>query len=390
MREIHFVVILFNLFFYLSMSYYSLFNKYAICSNILLVLINSIGMIRKRSKFTYFPIICLLYALIASFFNKSSLGAIVAYVMIFSIIILESHVWLSSRYIKILFYICIGISVYYAMVSHDYVNRWLKNVHGIINPNSVSMLLLYCFIFIVFSLNYFNVLKQKNRKIIIFFMWLFEFVLVHLYKCRTIQISLLFFLVSYFFIPERLWRKEIFVRLFFSIIFWGGCIFPLIYISLFKNEFLAQIILKMIGKAVFTGRELIWARFFNDILGNLGALFIGYGSPMEFRFGHGLSMHNTYLAIWLNFGLIGCLIFYLFLQICIDEMFKFTVSGARRTLFIGYLTFMINCYCEVILQTPQSMLWVNMLLGFACNESLEKFENSEKLKDVLKICKNEK
>ena len=65
---------------------------------------------------------------------------------------------------------------------------------------------------------------------------------------------------------------------------------------------------ELLGKSLYTGRVDIWINAENNLNNNITALLFGLGSKSNLFLNHDLNLHNNYLGIIVNFGLIGFII----------------------------------------------------------------------------------
>ena len=166
-----------------------------------------------------------------------------------------------------------------------------------LNPNSMGLFLFvfYCIFIVDFSYT------KKKRKL---FLALVLVILQEFYMCRSsILFSILFtlsvFISNYFNIKFK--HKGLIITIILVLQLYFTYFYSIIlYESIGKNNII------MFGKDIFTGREVIWSDAFKQIGGNL---FLGIGntftSTLNINGEYMTNLHNSALAILLNFGAVG-------------------------------------------------------------------------------------
>ena len=99
---------------------------------------------------------------------------------------------------------------------------------------------------------------------------------------------------------------------------------------------------------MYSGREAIWLNFFNIVFDNVNNFLFGLGSKAELWENHRLNLHNNYLAIFTNFGLVGFLLYYGFLFKEILNISKNkNLKNYHLSSLLGFLSVLFYGFIEV-------------------------------------------
>lgn len=196
-----------------------------------------------------------------------------------------------------------------------------------------------------------------------------------LYRGRTSQFAFAVFLIFFIFLNNGFLKHFRLITGLVIGIITGGFIFPILYIGMPKT--IVNWIADTTGKPYFSGREIIWSRFFLSLT-ELKNLLIGPGSWRKGEFTtlwaerRVYTMHNNYLDILLCFGLLGAIVFLLFTAWRIYNLCK---NGKinNYVCLCGYFCFLILGYSENTFTYAFFAVLTNLLLGLSIyddNESL--------------------
>jgi hypothetical protein len=292
------------------------------------------------------------YGLFTLFITDGSFGSVItpAYgILIFWVI---SRCDFDTKHIRPLFVIMLFVFFYWVVKSFGYFNQFILNRSEYINTNTVAMLLLYLVIYSSIFSDYLNI---KFSRILKFILVVLGFWGIYNMQSRGALIGLVAFSILYHLVPKRFWNNKKRVLLTVITVMIIGSIFPYIYTRLYLNG--VSFTLPLINKDFYTGRELIWQNFFSAIGSSGVSVLFGLGSDAELWTGHTLNIHNNYLAVISNFGIIGFFAYYIFVISQIGSVYKNkkTISEYQANLIIGFLCVLILGAYEV------STLWFMML-----------------------------
>ena len=99
----------------------------------------------------------------------------------------------------------------------------------------------------------------------------------------------------------------------------GGIIFPFTYIAL-REQLGANV--SFMEKDLFTGRERIWATLFAYVRSHPRTLYWGTGKVKELFWHSYFDMHNSYLAVFVQYGLIASAFFWLLLLLVLFQKYN--------------------------------------------------------------------
>lgn len=293
-----------------------------------------------KNKFSKYHLILMIGGLLflsINFLNLTSQirSFIVAgqFIMVFVFFIYTSLIKWNYSVIKLMSYIAIVlISINFLILV---INDFGVNFSGFfINPNTLGVftLLLYYF-YLIGSEN------SKKRELII--ISLMVFVLIYSSSSRTILLSLVAIIFTYYIWKWITSNKFIFIS---YIIIFKGILISVIFVypqmKYWSNYAkLNELMWKYTGKNLLSGRETIWENVLNAFYERP---WLGYGTGTilpELQIAN-LSTHNLYLQISYQLGIIGLILFLFILTIIWlgfwfgRQDFKVKISAA---FFVGIL-----------------------------------------------------
>lgn len=246
----------------------------------------------------------------------------------------------------------------------------------LVNPNTIC---LNTFLFMCFFNAYMHIKKNKIIQIAYNIASLF---VIEMYKSRTVLFVSLIYIICVYFLPKKIWTEKM-IRIVITLVVIGGVFFPLIYINIPNS--VSAYISTITHKSFYSGREIIWSRFF-DSFQDIENIVIGPGGDSEYMYGTlisiqgntmSASMHNSYLGIMLNYGIIG-IVFYLI--IVLKVMPVLNDEGKTKQLLVslicGYIMCLIIAYTEVLLIYSYSVICIHLLLGMSFAVRKQDYEDT--------------
>lgn len=213
-----------------------------------------------------------------------------------------------------------------------------------LNPNTLGG---YAFLLSFFPILYFTNYAKNFKATRRFFISFILLGLIFSTETRSVMLSIFFILLTYF-LWNKIIKSKIIFKLFFGTVVAFCYIFTVIYPNLQNYlpnyEYLNYQMIRYTGKSIHSGRDTIWSLLIDVIKQKP---FFGYGSgavPSDY-IQSSLSAHNLYLQISLQVGLIGLIIFVIFLYSVwkifwsnrLDKKVKFSA-----TFFIGIVTYQLS------------------------------------------------
>lgn len=187
------------------------------------------------------------------------------------------------------------IWIYYLYLSTNIWNLYLMG-RAPINPNTIGI-----GIFVSSSIIINRINERKKNTLLTLIVVGISFYGIAASQCRSAMLSYIIYLtIMYMPIIKRLFIKyKRAITLVLPII---GIIFAAIYAYADINS--SNIGIDINSKKIYTGREIIWRRMFEDLGNDKANLFLGLGSKYNIEnSGEIQNYHNWYLGVLYTFGL---------------------------------------------------------------------------------------
>ena len=336
---------------------------------------------KVNRKYFVVIILAIAFALITLLIHSGGLGSILTFVIPLVYIMAFADAEISEKSIKYVKIICVVIVVYEFYYSFNYYGMFVYYIKGKINPNTVGAFSMYAFLY------YTALSSQKSKKNKIFFVILLITSCITMINCES-RMTLVSLIVGILLMSIKITNGRFYNCVSLALIILGT-IFPHLYVKMYSEGVQFQIL----GKSLYTGREDIWLNMENSMNNNITALLFGLGSKSNLFINHDLNLHNNYLGIIVNFGLIGFVICFSFIlhfiwrgSLCVSD------SRHRKLLIIFISTVLLYGFTET------SYLWASVtMLSFLClGLSSNKFicDENDSMKNernnmVLQLYKNE-
>lgn len=249
--------------------------------------------------------------------------------------------------------------------SPNYFVNWEASGQATMNPNTIGIMNLFFAIIVNSYIHLFVSDKRKKYCYLIYNAMLLYILFV--YRSRTSQVAFLVFVLIFILLKRDILNKPKLLFIITCGLSIMGTIVPLLYIAMPKQ--IMDWIANTTGKSYFSGREIIWGRFYTS-LADFKTLVLGPGLWRKEQYtslwdnGRVYSMHNNYLDIILCFGLIGFIIFTLFIAIRIYSLSKRQILN-NYVCLSGYFAFMILGYTENNFSYAFFVMLYNVLIGLA-------------------------
>ncbi len=354
------LLLLVTLFAIVNKGIFYQYTNYALYFNLL---ISCCGLlfVKGINRSTLLYLLCVAtYSLISIFVTGGGLGSVITFIIPFLLYIYISEFELTIHQIETCKYFCLISLAYEFYFSFRYAENYRLYALSDINPNTVGMYLMFTYM-IWSSL---SDLDEKKNKIVFIIGAAFSFIGMYNCESRGTSFALLVY-VLLICIPIKFISPK---RIMFSVIaiIIAGTAFPFIYIALYKNS----INFELFGKTLYTGREGIWLNMFEAMNDNSIAQIFGLGSKIELWEEHSLNVHNNYFNIIVNFGIVGYILFFLFI---ITVLFKISRNYQDRKCFKLCMMFVASVlvlgYSETTSLWSVIFIFAYISIGMAYNRT---------------------
>lgn len=346
---------------YESFEYYYYFAM--IGNSGIFVLIAVLHIYDKKAVFSnyFYLAMCFLYCFMSVLLTKGGPSSVHLFVLTLFILTVLSEISFSKLQIKCMSAALLATSLYWCS-KVAYISG--PDAADSINSNSVAMFFMFSAVYLVMFAKILNFKYIKSFSFIIFAVALIE---ILAYQARTTLIAFVLFLIMYYIVPIKFWQNKNAVKTIFISLIIGSFLFPAAY--LFLNTSDIQYMVELYSsKSLYSGREDIWWNLIDSLLRDPSSIFIGLGSAVELWIGNNLNLHNASLAILVNFGLIGIVLFYACLFKFFGEIYKRGVQNEVQIIgVITILSFLIQAYSENVFLYYRLMLFNYLCFSLAIN-----------------------
>lgn len=333
LHQISFLILLalfvIPLFLLISKEYFGLFIKYSVYTIPLIV--GSVFIINHQvNKKDFINILLiLLFSILSLAFSHGGVGSVL--VLFVSVLMLQvvASTYFPMNYMRIIPIVGFSLVLLLFIKSFSAVDNFVYYQETDINPNTMAYFIIYGFVY-WFAFMDFSGLFKKVLCIILAGLAFYGIVN---FASRGAAASLCCFLLMNL-LPVRLYKSAYFIGMLwlFLII---SILFPLFYVYLYQNH----IDMQLFNKSLYTGREGIWLRMFDAFKEKPMSWLFGLGSHAELWAGHQLNVHNNFWAVLVNFGGVGCLLFYSFIIGKVQTLSVYMNNDIIRRLVIGFVSY---------------------------------------------------
>ena len=318
-------------------------------------------------KVVMFILLCLITILV----NHSGIGVLIYIIWPLCIIYMFKRCNLTNKYIDRINFIMAAGWVLSIIGSSQYTDAYFASfdngtaVVGI-NPNTMAVVIAVTCLFLGAYIDY--KIKSRLLKIVIY-----AVSLIALYQTRAraslVAVSIIFLLEFLF--TRKLVRSRRMALFIASFVIIAGIIFPFVYVELFSNDIITYET-QFLGKRVFTGRQYIWLNLWNYLCNNPDAYIWGVGYNTDLYSKGTFNMHNAFLMIFAQFGIMVLTIYILYLACSIKDMYgKFGhISNFQFKCYLIILYVMIVGFGETTLSYLPNLIFIAMAIGIGCREKI--------------------
>lgn len=361
------LLIVINLISFINISLFNIYDSlffYINLASIISIILLQNRFFKKDIELIMFLLLFLSYGLLTLFITDGGIGSVLTpfYSILVYFVIKRTNI--REKSVKFIMWLMIALNLFLYINSKGYYAKWYFNRETYINPNTIGMVIMYTCIYSSIFLRKLKIKKEKIWILTIFFVSILGILNV---QSRGSLLALISFILFDTIVLKKIWKSKKFTLNFYIILVVIGVFIPYLYTKLYNSGF--QFIIPFTNKPIYTGREAIWNNFYYEIGSNDLSLFFGLGSDADLWSGKSLNLHNNYLAVMANFGVIGFLLYYSFWFFQIKSFFKQRViENYQVSLLLGFFAILINGFFEI------STLWhvmffLNfMFLGLAFDE----------------------
>lgn len=359
---------------------FNLFATMLFYFNIVFILLGVLYVFQRRDWNSFFILVCTsVLAFVICIINGTSMHNLCVFITLIVGMYYTTYISYSNDYYKILCVVGLFYNMFSLLFCQNYCERWSIDEVSLMNPNTIGIMNLF-YAIIVNSYIYLRFESQtqrsfwgRNKKKIVYVAYnsLILYILFS-YKGRTSQFSMLIFLFLFYILSEKIVKKTMILISGIGLLILAGVLFPILYVNMPK--IIMDWIAEITGKSYFSGREVIWSRFF-IAMDNKRNLLIGPGDWRKAEYTklgtRVFSMHNNYLDIMLCFGVIGIAMFLIAALFRIYQLSK-KEEITNYVCLLGYIAFVVLGYSENTFVYPFLVMFFNVLIGMSLFKPLNK------------------
>lgn len=363
-------VITINLLFFLVDSFYNSFSSsisYVFIIAGILMALSSRKFSINWALFVEYALLVLSAFLIVKL-NGSGSGVVLQLIWPLALIVilhgrtLSNDFFVAVAWISKIFILCLTAKTLFLYRGAADMSLFLTR-NGYVNANSTGMLILYLFWFSTI----------ENQKIGLhrseFFWAMIAAVGIWNTGARTalLVFGSTLFIQTVFESKLRRNRKLLLIVLLGTLAV--GIAVPFLYVMLFQANVANSAV--FLGKNVFTGRELIWINVFNYYLRNPIAYLIGTGYNDTFYIKGSFNLHNAYLMLAAQYGLIITIWYFSCVLRVLWKSYDTEEPGPlkMKMIFIVFATMLMGI-TEVSFSWVPTLIFPGIALGILNNERM--------------------
>lgn len=346
---------LFQIYFYDGYGY--IISNFCTIASVIILLISSRFRI-KKTFFNYLIIMMLtaVYCLISARLTHGGYRYAGVIFNTMGVVLVLRHCKISKKSLKIVFALLCIAAVYSCLTVKGYYETQFED--DSVNSNYLAYFGIVVMIYGNLLLTYFRKRETIFIQLLRIFLCIGGFYIIWECQSRGALLAWIFYIVCIYVLPHRIFKnKKLLMCIALGIVI-VGVVFSHIYVN---N--ISVLTINFMGKTTAT-RFRLWSYFWSNIFQNKVNCLIGYGTHSALREIFGYGLHNIYIGIWYDIGLIGLIIFMGFILWNIKESFRYNQSLSIPQIYaiIGFLSFMIYDYFAVTFTGPL-VVWNYAMLG---------------------------
>lgn len=337
---------------------FDVYSEIAIYVYTILILLYYISIRRHQRTPTLLLMTAVSYMVVSVVITGGGLGSVLTCAMAMATLDMTANVAFSFRQSRELALVCYGVNLYVLIYSIKYASNWKYYMLNDINPNTLGM-------YLMFTLMLWDNLQYiKSKGIYVFLSGILLtsslFGLINLHA-RAMMAVVLFYCILKF-IPRQVLNKKRLLAVSVTIML-VCAMFPFVLLYLYKEGFDLQVM----GKSLYTGREVLWSTMFRLLGQTKGAWLFGLGSKANFNTTHNLNVHNDYFATIVNFGLVGFVLNSLYILFYLNRAFNLIESNerSRKWLYMFLASILLLGATETVTHWAPIFILSYLSLGIA-------------------------
>lgn len=372
------LLIIIFLFSYFSFISNQIMNIYGEIFFLTIPLLSTIILLKKyMSKKTRNYLIFLVFFIASMFLsiliNKGGVGSVVNLAYTLFVFIVISELQYNYYDIKWIFYITLFLNIYLVLQAPGYYEVIILQGQEGMNPNVMAYVILFT---AMLSINIIEVVTSKHlflKRNVIFILSLTSILQLN---ARGSLVTLLIYYILEFIIPKKSFEKRPNLLFHgFILVIVVGTFFPWIYTWLFNNS--VGMDTSLSGKNFYSGREIIWSIFFKN-MDSVKEWLFGLGSNFELIAGEALDLHNNFLGIIGNFGVVSFIAYFIFLLKIIKSICESgNLKKSTISMLIAFSCVFINGIFEATIYFSPVFILMFVFLGLASSFSKKRLTNNQ-------------
>lgn len=303
--------------------------------------------------------------------NHSGFGVLVQIVWPVCIIYMFTQCHLSRNYIdRITFIMSIGW-VLSMIGTLSYTEAYFEDFNkGIIaegiNPNTIAIIIVATCFFVCMYLD-----KKKKPKSFKWAIYLISLIGLYRTHSRTSLAAFVAVLLVEIFLTKKVkWSKRFAIFIAVCVIV-AAILFPFVYVGLFSSGIMDYSTMFM-GKRLFTGRQSIWLNLWNYLKNDPSAFLWGVGYNTELYSAGTFNLHNAYLMVFAQYGIVVLLVYIAYFIRSISNMYgsEGRISDLQFKCYQILVYALIVGFGETVFSYIPNLIFIAMAIGIGNREKV--------------------
>lgn len=364
-KKILLIMIIVNCILFLNFELLTLYRKiwFVNIPLLIFILILKKNIDINAAKKMYFLLIYAICSIISILINQGGSGSVLNNIYSFLICIVLTQFTFSKRELKFILYAYILLNISWVSRASGQYEKVINQGLIDINPNIVACIILFSTMMISTLITELNYKYNKLFNIIFIIIAIISFINL---ESRGGLLSILVFLIFKCSILTNFRKQQKRLVKISIITIIVGILFPIIYLEMYKKGIDFKI--PFIEKNLYSGREIIWKNFYMEF-DKLTEYIFGLGSNIKILNNENVDLHNNYLAIICNFGVLGIISYIIFVVKSISDSCCFkNISLFKFNMLISFICVLVNGYFEATVYFSPIFMFMFIFLGIEKEE----------------------